>query len=459
MSENLFQFPGEEMNLEAADSFDGLFADLGGDPAAEDPFGETASPSVPLAQQLPAQGAALQSNPVPASSPQPASPPPQDMGQPVGSEVRPQTEEPGSLPSDTDQEEASNPLLAAMDLQEAQNTRRAAQPIFAQLPVFSYSGNESPIEDPGITFEALRIAKADDFPELDDSQSVTWRVTYGKIVKTVDTPRKTKIDAFKQEIEASKAFTDALKKARDKRPRCVITPLVKMQKKGILSGTDYKGVFPTLEQARQSDKTICFIPARDGQIYERRVNPAGEFITPAGEVTFLDDIRSGFRPALPRIPYPLLEQAVSLFRCLMTAGSGASPLEALVHIYWDREKGRFFLHVPRQTVSSAQVCAVLEDEALLDSGRYLHYADLHSHNTMPARFSPQDNRDERANRVYLVVGRLDRYYPELAARVCNGGHFHPIPPELVLEPMPLASFPSTWLGQIQASRAHWEESA
>ena len=52
-----------------------------------------------------------------------------------------------------------------------------------------------------------------------------------------------------------------------------------------------------------SDKTICFIPARDGQVYERRVTGAGEFITPASNVTMLDSIHAGFHPALPRIPY------------------------------------------------------------------------------------------------------------------------------------------------------------
>ena len=76
-------------------------------------------------------------------------------------------------------------------------------------------------------------------------------------------------------------------------------------------------------------------------------------------------------------------------------------------------------------------------------------SDLHSHNDMPAEFSPTDDRDERANRVYMVMGRLNRYYPELSVRVCNGGHFCEISPAQVLEPMPEGDIPLAWLDRIK----------
>ena len=55
-------------------------------------------------------------------------------------------------------------MLAAINRQEERNARKAAEPIFAQLPVFSYNGTEEPIENIEQTFEELRLAKADDFP-------------------------------------------------------------------------------------------------------------------------------------------------------------------------------------------------------------------------------------------------------------------------------------------------------
>ncbi len=327
-----------------------------------------------------------------------------------------------------------------------ESTGQDAGDIFG-VPVFSYNGNQEPIENTEQTFEELRLAKADDFPEFDEAQSISWSVTYGKITKNVSTPRKTKIGDLKREIESSKEFMDALKKATDKRPKCIVKPVVKMQKKGECS---YKGIFPHLADARASSKTICFIPARDGHVYERRVTGAGEFITPTSGVTYLDNIRAGFEPALPRIPYSLMAQAISLFRSLMDDGKDGPPLEALVHIYWDRVKQQFFLHVPHQYVGKMSVDAVLDDDALNDE-RYIHYADLHSHNDMPAKFSLVDDKDERANRVYMVMGRLDRYFPELSVRICNGGHFCAIPAEQVIEPMPTVDFPLEWLERIKTA--------
>lgn len=435
MSDNLFSFPGESTGQDAGDFFGGAggvaFTDLGSADGAENPFANMMPPAEESAPGQQTQQA--QDQPGTTQTPPPAAPP----AAPAPAET------PKTPPAQTTEE--ANPLMAAMDLQEKKNAAKAAAPIFAQLPIFSYNGSEEPIENIDQTFEELRLAKADDFPEFDEAQSVSWTVTYGKIVKNVATPRKTKIGNLKREIESSKEFMDALKKAADKRPKCIVKPKVTMQKKGECA---YKGIFPRLADARASEKTISFIPAQDGRVYERRVTGAGEFITPTSGVRYLDNIRAGFAPALPLIPYSLMEQAVTLFRCLMDNGKGGCPLEALVHIYWDREEKRFFLYVPTQTVGKEFVDAVLDDD-LLNDERYLHYADLHSHNDMPAEFSPTDDRDERANRVYMVMGRLNRYYPELSVRVCNGGHFCEISPAQVLEPMPEGDIPLAWLDRIK----------
>lgn len=107
-----------------------------------------------------------------------------------------------------------------------------------------------------------------------------------------------------------------------------------------------QGVFLTMEEAEDSGKTITFIPSADGLVYERRVTEAGEFVTPASEVKLLDKIIPGFVPALPRIPYTLFSQALDLFRYMMKARADGTPLEALIHIYWDKEDEKFILHVP-----------------------------------------------------------------------------------------------------------------
>jgi len=434
--------PPDFLDLGSISDEENPFADfsvpVGVEPAAEvtttaEEFSPQAAPPAP--QEPPQEPPQINDAPVPASNPKAVSKP----------KAQPKTP-PISKESD---EEIENPLMAAMQLQEEKNERKAAEPVFAQLPVFSYNGNTEPIENTEQTFDELRLAKVDDFPEMEEFQSVSWKVTYGKITKNIDLPKKKKIGEVKREIETSKEFMAELKKSKDKNPKCTVIPIIKMQKKGECS---YKGLFLHLTDARASNKTICFIPAEDGRVYERRITGAGEFITPAENVTLLDHIRAGFSPALPRIPYALMEQARGLFRSLMDAGYKGSPVEALVHIYWDKAREEFFIHVPNQTVGKESVEAVLGEDDLLDEERYLHYADLHSHNDMPAKFSKTDDRDERANRIYMVMGRLDRYYPELSVRICNGGRFCHIPAEQVIEPMPDAGFPVEWLDRIQVDR-------
>lgn len=426
--DNLFGSIPEGTLVDSGDPFGGGILNLGSVAPSEDPFAEAPTISTQPTPQIlsfPESGNAVQRNP----------PPPTESGS-VGTAIESQHETPPA---------PSNPLLAGMEQAEEQTLKKAAEPVMAQAPVFSYNGSTEDIEDLDQTFDELREAKSTDFPEFDKGDSVSWSVTYGKISKGVTNPKKVKIGAIKREIEGSREFLDALKKSKDKSPKCLVKPRVYMEKKGIAS---YKGIFPNLEEARQSDKTICLIPARDGKVYELRRGDAGTFLTTTKNAADLDEISAGFIPALPPIPYALFEQIVSLFRSFLFERTAGGPSEALAQVFWDRKRSEYFIHVPTQEVSKAQVVARLDCEALFDTDRYLHYADVHSHNTMEARFSATDDQDERANRVYIVVGRLDKYYPDLSVRICNGGSFLPICPQTVLEPRPKSHVPQDWLDNI-----------
>ena len=71
---------------------------------------------------------------------------------------------------------------------------------------------------------------------------------------------------------------------------------------------------------------------------------------------------------------------------------------------------KFIPFVPKQRVTKDRVTVRLTDEDLPDEQRYLYYADIHSHNSMKAVFSAIDDMDERGTRLYLVIGRLDRFF-------------------------------------------------
>ena len=439
-------FPFTEMTgdgLDIASIFGG--ASGGTTPSSVNPFeaalAQQAPPAAPTAQAQP-QTAAPQ--PAPQAAPQPAAPvfqtvqpvPPAPAPAPVPA-AQPVTPAP-QPPLDID------PLAAAMAQQEAKAEQKAAKSLFEKAPVFCYGSAKEDIADPGMTFEELRIAKAEDFPELGEGKKVSWTVEYGKTVKAITDPKGTTIASVKSEIELSKAFLDNLKKAKDKNPDCLVKPRVTAQSKGIAA---YKGVFASLEEARASDKAICTIPGADGRVYELRKNELGEFIAPKDCVIDLESVRAGFTPALPLVPMELLAQIISFFRCCMT---GPEEFEALAHILWDKQEQEFVVRVPEQTVTKAHIDAKLNRDDLPEE-RYLHYIDIHSHNSMEAKFSPVDDEDERATRIYIVVGRLDKFFPDITVRMSCGGTYLTLPPGCVLESFG-AVFPAEWRTQVKLLR-------
>lgn len=371
-------------------------------------------------------------------------PAPQAVQQPTFQSVQPVQPAPAPAAPAAQPPLDIDPLTAAIAEQEAKTEQKAVKSLFEKAPVFHYGSAKEEIKDPGMTFEELRIAKADDFPELGEGKKVSWTVEYGKTAKAITDPKGTTIASVKSEIEMSKPFLDALKKAKDKNPDCLVKPKVTAQSKGISA---YKGVFTSLEEARESDKTICLFPGSDGQVYELRKTEMGEFIAPKNNVTDFAAVRAGFIPALPLVPMELMAQIVSFFRCCM---DGPEEFEALAHILWDKQEREFVVRVPKQSVTKAHIDADLSQDDLPED-RYLHYIDIHSHNSMAAKFSPVDDDDEQATRIYIVAGRLDKFFPDITVRMSCGGTYLELDPGCVLESFG-AMFPQEWRKKVKLIR-------
>lgn len=197
------------------------------------------------------------------------------------------------------QKAASNPLEAEIAAAEEKDAETARDGLFSKLPVFAFAGVVEEIEDTSITFEDLRIAKSEDFPELDDGKRVTWTVEYGKISKPISAPKKTEIAKCKSEIEASKEFLDALKKAKDKSPVCKLVPKVTAQSKGAMP--QYKGVFSSFDAAERGGKMISLFPSGDGRVYEMRKTEMGRFITPVSETNAIQKAKEPLNDLLVHI--------------------------------------------------------------------------------------------------------------------------------------------------------------
>ena len=361
---------------------------------------------------------------------------------PPSVQERPKQTDTPSVPEDSP---SDNPLQQAVAQAEEKDAKQEAASLFVRPPVFCYGGVNEEITDKKMTFDQLREEKARDFSELEDASKVSWAVDYGKSLRIISKPKTEVIFAVKREIETSKAFLDALKKGDNKNLACMVKPKITAQKKGLVP---YKGIFTDWEELKAVGKPISYLPAQDGRVYEIRRTELGAFIAPASGVEGLPQVQSGFRPALPPIPFSLFCQVVDFFRSFLQKGG---EWEALVHIYWDKAEKRYLVSVPDQWVEKAAVDAVIHPGSGLDGDRYLHFADIHSHNTMEARFSLTDDLDEKATRVYIVVGRLDRYFPQVSARISCNGRFVPIPASQVISPLP-QGFPSHWPDAVRLGR-------
>ena len=350
--------------------------------------------------------------------------------------------------------ESNNLLESAIGSAETKTAEKAAQSLYEKLPVFEYAGATENIEDASQTFEDLRIAKAEDFPELEDGKRVSWSVEYGKITKTVSDAKGTSVSKMKTDIEKSKEFMDALKKAKDKNPVCKVKPRVTAQSKGMALISGYKGIFANMDEVDEAGKALSILPARDGKVYEIRNNYLGKFITPVVGCELLSDVRAGYIPSpqIPRIPMDLTMRIIAFFRYLTVNGS-SNEAEALVNIYWDTENGKFIVDTPEQIVSKVSVNS--KENPDYSNSRYIHFMDIHSHNSMRAYFSATDNADEKATRLYTVIGRLDKYFPEIRTRISNCGKFHEIDPGEVFEHLTLP-FPDDWKDKVSFRDSHRE---
>ena len=104
---------------------------------------------------------------------------------------------------------------------------------------------------------------------------------------------------------------------------------------------------------------------------------------------------------------------------------------------YDTRRNKYTVRVPKQKLTHVSVDSVMEEEY---PEHMIHVMDIHSHNTMPAKFSSIDDDDEKPTRLYAVMGRLDKVLPEITVRASCGGKFIPVDPADVFD-IKSTSFP------------------
>lgn len=189
---------------------------------------------------------------------------------------------------------------------------------------------------------------------------------------------------------------------------------------------------------KEFKKSVNYILCKKGA-REIRETELGRFIVIPKNVVGLESLEEGFTMKLPKIPFDLLLQSISFFKRVYELHK----TESILQIYWNRVDKSYFIYCPEQVVSSASVD--FKRNTSLDK-KHLPVLEIHSHGSMGAFFSGTDDADEKATRLYAVVGKLNDVFPDILLRASCGGVSIPLDLEDVFDMN--ANIPEEWLKQI-----------
>jgi PRTRC genetic system protein A len=127
-----------------------------------------------------------------------------------------------------------------------------------------------------------------------------------------------------------------------------------------------------------------------------------------------------------RVPESITQQILEAAR-----EAARQELEILFHL--SLADGKWRLEIPPQIQRYASV-EPMEKGAGSSYERAI--IEIHSHHRMPAKFSPDDDREETGFRIYGVIGNLNprtAHWPKVNFRVGVYGDWWPLPADRVIE--------------------------
>lgn len=187
----------------------------------------------------------------------------------------------------------------------------------------------------------------------------------------------------------------------------LIIPVLKGSKKG-------HGLIPTLNDPslmQQHEKEFLPYYKLEGQKQVRVENtPFARFEKKGGTVTF--------KYRLPKIPAKIYSECLTFF----TKVAEEKDTEAMMQLFYDMQKEKYFLYVPEQEASYAQV-NVNRNWRL--EQKHLLIMDIHSHGRINCSFSGTDDEDEKGTRFFCVFYDLFGN-PKCDIRCGCAGSFSPV---------------------------------
>jgi len=208
---------------------------------------------------------------------------------------------------------------------------------------------------------------------------------------------------------------------------------------------------PSWPELASLTKPFNYILQEDG-LWEVRNVQAGWLVRQREKFTkklpgFLEDKKTEYGvPRYGKIPAQIYWEIESFFRSICNESGD----EVYVQTFWDPEQNKYFNHVPKQTVSGASVRYDRDQEL---EARCPLVVETHSHNRMNAFFSGVDNNDEKSDRFFGVLGKLNTPSPEVKYSFLCGGVRTDIPISDIFDMGPSHTFPEAWKDQVTRQAA------
>ena len=197
------------------------------------------------------------------------------------------------------------------------------------------------------------------------------------------------------------------------------------------------------------DGAVYYVVAAEGVFLARR-NHLFESVTKVDRVAGLESQAPVLNLYFQKVPRALLERVYGFFQFVHQRWEG----EAVVLLYYSPELG-FAVEVPPQKLFRYQTLFGWRTEGRVEYGQvarppgYVKLGDIHSHADMPAYFSMTDDRDDAEDGLRIVIGSVNRSFPDVRASFVTGGYRFKLDAEDVLEDfsVPLPP-PAEWTRRI-----------
>lgn len=190
------------------------------------------------------------------------------------------------------------------------------------------------------------------------------------------------------------------------------------------------------------DHVVAKKTSRTGPVGYPTPGKMYEFVYAANGV-FIRAQRQGMAAQIPIVLYPGKKLPGLMSAGLVVALETKIPLsildfmirtsrenihsEMLFYLGYFNEKWSYY--IPPQVATAAR-CQPVNPYG---PGAMIGMVDVHSHNTMDAFFSREDDRDETGFRLYVVLGRLDKAWPHILCRVGIYGHHAVVPASMIFQ--------------------------